>query len=287
MTASTVPPVSMACRTAQRRAPRDDGEPSTPTTMRGALLFLVADIFTRSLRVIAGQRSRRRVFPHYRHGRLWGSRLSGALRPGCGGPWALGGSPPLRSSRAPPVRVSARRICLELGEDGLGQFRQHAPTTADRPGPKPMSGASTAKTISRWGPRAVQCLGEPDRVGDAQPVRAGFDAGSESRGQCGRVARFAVTRGRWSGFLAGQRGSAGGVAFPDLGGKVLTAGKARSGRSRRWCDALREVAPGGWCCAAARRLVPRPRAAGRPGRPGRRGQDGAPDGAEQAPGIEV
>src|SRR5215469_2255737 len=43
-TASTTPPVSTACLTAQRRAARDDGEPSTPTT----IFVLPADIRTRS-----------------------------------------------------------------------------------------------------------------------------------------------------------------------------------------------------------------------------------------------
>src|SRR6516225_8948490 len=44
MTASTMPPVSTASLTAQRRAARDDGEPSTPTT----IFVLSADIRTRS-----------------------------------------------------------------------------------------------------------------------------------------------------------------------------------------------------------------------------------------------
>ena len=46
MTASTVPPVSAASLTAQRRPARDDGEPSTPATIRGALLVLLAGIRT-------------------------------------------------------------------------------------------------------------------------------------------------------------------------------------------------------------------------------------------------
>jgi hypothetical protein len=45
-TASTVPPVSTACLTAQRSAARDDAEPSTPTT----IFVLPADIRTRSFR---------------------------------------------------------------------------------------------------------------------------------------------------------------------------------------------------------------------------------------------
>src|SRR5271165_3267109 len=49
VTASTVSPVSTACLTAQRRAARDDGEPSTPTT----ILVLPADITIRSFRASA------------------------------------------------------------------------------------------------------------------------------------------------------------------------------------------------------------------------------------------
>ena len=42
----------LACLTAQRSAVRDDGEPSTPTTIRGAPFVIAADIRTRSLHVI-------------------------------------------------------------------------------------------------------------------------------------------------------------------------------------------------------------------------------------------
>src|SRR5580693_964096 len=52
MTASIVPFVRLACLTAQRSAVRDDGEPSTPTTIRGAPFVLTADISTRSLPVL-------------------------------------------------------------------------------------------------------------------------------------------------------------------------------------------------------------------------------------------
>src|SRR5580658_4400476 len=44
MTASTVPSVNLACLTAQRSAAREVGEPSTPTTIRGAPFVLPADI---------------------------------------------------------------------------------------------------------------------------------------------------------------------------------------------------------------------------------------------------
>src|SRR5215831_1861424 len=44
MTASSVPPVSSAWRAAQRSALTDDGEPSTPATIRGTLFALGGDI---------------------------------------------------------------------------------------------------------------------------------------------------------------------------------------------------------------------------------------------------
>jgi hypothetical protein len=46
MMASTVPPVSRACLTAQRRAARDDADPSTPTTILGLPSVLLADTAT-------------------------------------------------------------------------------------------------------------------------------------------------------------------------------------------------------------------------------------------------
>jgi hypothetical protein len=51
ITASTVAPVILACFTAQRRGARDDGEPSTPTTILGVPSAIHADIGIRSLRV--------------------------------------------------------------------------------------------------------------------------------------------------------------------------------------------------------------------------------------------
>src|SRR5271167_1119795 len=58
MTASTLPPVNLACLTAQRKAAREDGEPSTPTTILGTPSALPADIGTRSLRVLRPPRRR-------------------------------------------------------------------------------------------------------------------------------------------------------------------------------------------------------------------------------------
>src|ERR1700744_954146 len=68
MTASTVPPVSLACLTAQRRAAREDREPSTPTTILGAAFS--ADICTSPFTIVsAGQADTYglvpgRAFPH-------------------------------------------------------------------------------------------------------------------------------------------------------------------------------------------------------------------------------
>src|ERR1700733_13870851 len=86
MTASPVPPVSAASLTAQRRPARDDGEPSTPATIRGALLVLLADIRTSPSALFRHTRLRRRMLQD----RACSDHLSPQLTCPNTGPWRLG-----------------------------------------------------------------------------------------------------------------------------------------------------------------------------------------------------